>query len=407
MKKKNPEATGDLEQLTKEVNTYSNEYETKDEFANKNKTTDVEHLGPVNDQIETGILINDVVSKYEDIKMEKKPTLSADEMDKALSDVKLTKSKVGFFKRGKRQENFEKRRDYEKEYKGLYDDMTTTAEARMGEIKGEYFAKKGSQTLASDYRKTPFIAVRMEQLKELGEYDGEFDAQAFLKAMDTPVGDAKLTEEDKTEEGQKALLARRNEKAKAIEKVGDVIRSWDMGSFDISSPDAFLRDKAKFRRDLAKFQLCEEFDAALEKEYLPLKEKGCDCKYNDDELLELQAMLQTYMSLSGIYTAYLKIAESPYFAKVLDSEFDKYGLQDFREKFYAKRKMDLHEEYKDKMSESEVDHTIVANDLVFKYFTAITEIKSITFGDQALNLGGDIKAYFEKQKAKIRAQRGL
>ena len=390
MKTKNTQATDGYETLSKEENTTANKLDVKDDFADKTKTQNGEPLTVVNDQLETGILVNAVAEKYENIKEEERPKLSAEEMDKALTDVKMTDSKVGFFKRGKRQENFEKRRDYEKEYKGFYDKMVADSESETDVIMSDYKKEKGSGRFASHERKTPYLALRMKQLKEMGEYDGDVDTAEFMKNMDVYVDDALLKEEDKTEEGQTALKIRRDKKAKEIEKIGDYIKSWDIRNFDISSPEAILKDKAKLQRDLPKLQLCEEFDVAINSEYPKLMEKGCDCKYSREELIEIQALTFVYMGISQLYTTYLRIADNPYFAKVLDDELDGLGDLDFQDNYKTKRYLDLMNEGK-KSAEIE-------SDTLYKYFTCLNFIRNIKFSKNSLKIGDNPVAAVKRQK---------
>ena len=162
---------------------------------------------------EDNILLNEVITKNKEINIKKRPKLSSKEMDESLSDVKMTESKVGFFKRGKRQENYEKRAGYAEEYAGYYDKMVVDSESQANVIMSDYKKEKGNNLFASHERKTPYLALRMKQLKEMGEYDGDVDTAEFMKNMDVYVDDAKLKEEDKTEEGQAALKIRRDKKA--------------------------------------------------------------------------------------------------------------------------------------------------------------------------------------------------
>ncbi|MCR5098875.1 MAG: hypothetical protein K6B14_08005 [Lachnospiraceae bacterium] len=341
---------------------------------------------------EESAMVNKVAQKHRDALKEKKPTLSGEDMDSALTDVMQQESHVNFFKRGKRRENYEKRRGYEKEYAGVYDEMVATSEHEAGVIMDKFKSEKGSEKFASHERKCPYIALRMEQLRQQGEYIGDFDSQEFLKAMDTPIDDRLLTEEDKTEEGKAALLERRNKKVKSIEKVGDVINSWDEKSFDISSPEAILRNKEKFKRDLTKLQMCEEFDYAIRTEYPNLMEKGCECKYTRDELASLQAKTLVFMDVSNLYTTYLRIADNPYFAKVLDTELDGVDDMTFQDKYKTKRYLELDAQGK---SQAEIEA-----DTLYKYYTALNFIRNVN-GSGALKIGDDITAAIEKQKAKL------
>ena len=339
---------------------------------------------------EDNILLNEVITKNKEINIKKRPKLSSKEMDESLSDVKMTESKVGFFKRGKRQENYEKRAGYAEEYAGYYDKMVVDSESQANVIMSDYKKEKGNNLFASHERKTPYLALRMKQLKEMGEYDGDVDTAEFMKNMDVYVDDAKLKEEDKTEEGQAALKIRRDKKAKEIEKIGDYIKSWDIRNFDISSPEAILKDKEKMHRDLPKLQLCEEFDVAIKSEYPKLMEKGCDCKYSKEELIEIQALTLVYMDISQLYTTYLRIADNPYFARVLDDELDGLDDETFQNDYKTKRYLDLMDKG---MKSAQIEA-----DTLYKYFTCLNFIRNIKFSGSSLKIGDDPVAAVEKQK---------
>ncbi len=269
--------------------------------------------------------------KEESFIQAEKEMLTANDLEKAKEKADNLASKESFFKgvgkRGVRHENYKNRKDIPAKVSAVLKDneeCDAIARKEYDSYVEKIREKKGAYS--GDGRKDPAV---LTHLTAIARMEPELAPQMMepkqmllaLGAVKEDVAKVNASPEEIEEDKQKNYELR-TEKARAIECVMDNIMSWDPVDFEFDKMED-LAKSVKLPVILEKLAVCGECDRMMTTYEKFIKQGTANCKYDKESFIKIKARQKTYEGLCSDLNMLLRVMKNPYYARFLDSDFEK------------------------------------------------------------------------------------